>query len=251
MVIFRNIPNMIKLFRSVRIFNFYAKDILVARDAGDPVAEREAIAYSTHIWASKVAEMYHLEFDIKGKENIPEEDGCVFISNHQGYADIVAMFMALEGKQIGFIAKDSLEKLPYFGKWIKNIRGIYIHRGNAREALKTIQDGVNSIKEGFNLVIFPEGTRSQGPSMAHFKGGSFKLATKAKAPIVPVTINGSYRAFEEKGMMAPAKITVVIHPAIQTKNLDRKALGEMEQSVEDTIRTTLTQLVADESGNKK
>jgi len=247
MKLLRNLPNLIKLFRSVRIFNFYAKDITAAREEGDPVKEREAIAYSTHIWASKVEELYHMSMDIRGRENIPAEDGCVFISNHQGYADIIAMFLALEGKQIGFIAKDSLEKAPYFGKWIKNIRGIYIHRGNAREALKTIQEGVATLKEGFNLVIFPEGTRSQGPEMAHFKGGSFKLATKTKAPIVPVTINGSYRAFEEKGIMCPAKITVVIHPAIQTKDLDRKALNDMEANVEDTIRTTLEQLVAEEN----
>ena len=246
MNVLRNLPNLIKLLRSVRIFNFYAKDITAAKNEGDVAKEREAIAYSTHIWASKVEELFHLSFDIRGRENIPSEDGCVFISNHQGYADIIAMFLALEGKQIGFIAKDSLEKAPYFGTWIKNIRGIYIHRGNAREAMKPIQEGAETLQKGFNLVIFPEGTRSQGPVMGQFKAGSFKLATKAKAPIVPVTINGSYKAFEEKGVMRPAKITVVIHPAIQTKDLDRKGLHDMETNVEETIRTTLSQLVAEE-----
>ena len=61
----------------------------------------------------------------------------------------------MDGKQVGFIAKDSLEKMPYFGKWIKAIRGVFIKRGDAREALKSIQAGVQTLKEGFSLVIFP------------------------------------------------------------------------------------------------
>jgi 1-acyl-sn-glycerol-3-phosphate acyltransferase len=246
MKVIRNIPNFIKVFRSIRIFDFYAKDITAARNEGDPVKEREAIAYSTHIWASKVAEMFDMKIEVEGRENIPEKDGCVFISNHQGYGDIIALFLALEGRQIGFIAKDSLESMPYFGKWIKNIRGIYIKRGNAKEALQSIQNGAKTVKNGFNLVIFPEGTRSRGPVMGEFKGGSFKLATKAKAPIVPITINGTYKMYEETGLIKPCNVKVVIHPAVDTSALDRKQLGEMEHQVEATIRTTLEELVKEE-----
>jgi 1-acyl-sn-glycerol-3-phosphate acyltransferase len=242
MKLIRNLPNFIKLFRSIRIFDFYAKDITAARKAGDPVREREAIAYSTHIWASKVAEMYKMEVEVEGKENIPEKDGCVFISNHEGYGDIIALFLALEGKQIGFIAKDQLESMPYFGKWIKNIRGIYIKRGSAKESLKSIQEGAKTVQNGYNLVIFPEGTRSHGPKMGDFKPGSFKLATKAKAPIVPITLNGTYHMYEEEGLIRPCKVKVVIHPAVETAGLDRHQLSEVEKHVESTIRTTLEEL---------
>ena len=93
----------------------------------------------------------------------------------------------------------ALSKIPIFGKWVTRIRGIYIHRGDARASLKTINEGVEYLKQGFSLVIFPEGTRSRSSAMAEFKHGSFKLATKARVPIVPVTLNGGYHTYEETG----------------------------------------------------
>ena len=169
MKLFRNIPNGIRLFRSVGIFNKHMKDIAAAREAGDNEKERELIAYWTALWVDRVIDIFDLTVNISGKENVPDNGPCVFISNHEGYGDIVVLFKALEGRQIGFIAKDALENVPYFGKWIKAIRGVFIKRGNTREALKSIQAGVDTLKDGFSLVIFPEGTRSRGPEWLSLK----------------------------------------------------------------------------------
>ena len=244
MKLFRNIPNGIRLFRSVGIFNKHIKDIEAARQAGDFEKERELIAYSTGLWVDRVIDLFDLTVNVSGRENLPESGPCVFISNHEGYGDIVVLFKALEGRQIGFIAKDALETVPYFGKWVKAIRGVFIKRGDTREALKSIQAGVETLKQGFSLVIFPEGTRSHGPRMGQFKGGSFKLATKAKVPIVPITINGSYDLFETRDIITGgAVIDVVIHPAIDTTSLDRHQIANITHEVDNTIRTTLAQLI--------
>lgn len=248
MKLFRNIPNGIRLFRSVSIFNYYLKDIYAARDAGDFAKEREIIAYATGLWVDKVADLFDMTVNVSGRENIPFNTPCVFICNHQGYADIVVMFMAVKGKQIGFIAKDSLKNVPYFGKWISAIRGVFIKRGNSREALKSIQAGAETLKNGFSLVIFPEGTRSHGKAPARFKAGSFKLATKAKVPIVPVTINGSHHMFEDRGIITGgATIDVVIHAPIDTASLDRHQIANITHEVENTIRATFDGLVAKEA----
>ena len=146
MKLLRNIPNGIKLFRSVSIFNYYLKDLEALRASGQGEKERELIAYATGLWVDKVIDIFDLTVNVSGKENIPADGPCVFIANHQGYADIVVLFKAAEGRQIGFIAKDSLQKVPYFGKWIQAIRGVFIKRGDAREALKSIQDGVQTLK---------------------------------------------------------------------------------------------------------
>lgn len=246
MKILRNIPNGYKLFRSVSIFNYYIKDIESARNNGDFEKEREIIAQSTNLWATKVTELFNINVDIKGRENIPQNQPCVFISNHQGYADIIVLFKALEGKQIGFIAKDGLKKVPYFGKWIKAIRGVFIKRGNARESLQAIKDGVELLKSGYSLVIFPEGTRSRGPVMSGFKAGSFKLATKAKVPIVPVTINGSYHVYEERELIGSGDVKVLVHPPIYTDKLDRHQTATIHTTVENTIKEGLDQLLNDE-----
>lgn len=252
MKLFRNIPNGFKLFRSVSVFNKNMHSIAAAREAGDFEKEREEIARWTGIWANNVINMFDWKVNITGKENIPQNQSCVFISNHQGYADIIVMFKATEGKQIGFIAKDNLEKVPYFGKWIYAIRGVFLKRGNARESLTSIQDGVDKLKDGFSLVIFPEGTRSRGPRMGEFKAGSFKLATKAKVPIVPITINGSYEGFEVTDVISKgANIDVVIHPPIDTASLDRHQIANITHVVENTIRESLDKLIRTREGKKE
>lgn len=244
MKVFRNLPGGFKLFRSVSVFGPAMKKIEKARNAGDIETEKAIISENVALWIHNLIDIFDLTINIEGQENIPKEDGFVFISNHQGYADIIVILHMMEGRQVGFIAKETLEKVPYFGKWIKSIRGVFIKRGDAREALKSIQEGIKTVKSGFNLVIFPEGTRSRSTKMADFKPGSFKLATKAKAPIVPVSINGTRHLFEDNCCFTNgAVIDVKIHPAIDTASLDRHEIANIHDQVENTIRESLDQLV--------
>ena len=242
MAFIRNIPTLIRVLGSISKLDSYSKGIEEARESGDAEKEREVIGNDIKLWANNVADEFQLKIEVVNPENIPEQDGCVYISNHQGYADIIALIIALDGKQLGFIAKDSLEKVPYLGKWIKLIRGLFIKRGDTREALKSLMEGVELVKQGYNLAIFPEGTRSRGPKMGKFKPGSFKLATRAKAPIVPVSISGSYKCFEEKGYWQPATIKVMIHPPIETAALSRQDIMEMEKEIPSTIQNGVSEL---------
>ncbi len=244
MKLLKNIPGGFKLFRSVRVFNRAMKEIEEVRNSGDTEKEKQLIGDYVTRWIHNLIDIFDITITVEGAENIPKDDGFVFISNHQGYADIIVILHMMEGRQVGFIAKESLEKVPYFGKWIKFIRGIFIKRGDARESLKSIQEGAKQIKQGFNLAIFPEGTRSHTTEMADFKAGSFKLATKAKAPIVPVAINGTRHLFEDNGYITNgAVIDVKILPPIDTASLDRHQLANITHEVENTIRDNLAELV--------
>ncbi|MDO4396640.1 MAG: lysophospholipid acyltransferase family protein [Clostridia bacterium] len=240
MKLIRNIPNGYKLFRSVSIFNNYLNDINKLRDAGEKEEERALIAKAVKQWIDNVFDIFDVTCNIKGQENIPMDRPCVFIANHQGYADIIVMLKAAEGKQIGFVAKDALQKLPYFGKWIKALHGVFIQRGDAKAALRSIQVGVNELKNGYSMVIFPEGTRSHCHDMGEFKAGSFKLATKAKVPVVPVTIDGSYHMFEEREIISSgATVNMIIHEPIETADMDRHEAAELPERVEKIIRDGL------------
>lgn len=247
MKFFRNIPQGYRLFRSVSVFNNCLKTIGEARSRGDIEDEKALIGEGVAKWIHRLIDLFDITIHIEGKENIPQEDGFVFISNHQGYADIIVILHIMEGRQVGFIAKDTLQKVPYFGKWISAIRGVFIKRGDTREALKSIQAGVNHLKQGFNLVIFPEGTRSQSTEMNSFKPGSFKLATKAKAKIVPVAINGTRHMFEDRGVITKgAVIDVKILPPVDPVSLDRHQTANIPHEVENTIREALHELVEKE-----
>lgn len=94
---------------------------------------------------------------------------------------------------------------------MKELQCVFIDRSNRRAAIKVIEDGVNSLKRGQSMVIFPEGTRSKGGPIVPFKSGSLRLGTRAEVPIVPVTINGTYLMLEANdGKMKQADVSLTI-----------------------------------------
>lgn len=225
--------------RHLRPFHFKIKN---HRDAGDDVKEREQILNSTTTWGKGIMKKYKIELNVSGLENIPDGP-VVFVSNHQGYADIPVYGAVISMKQIGFVAKNSLGKIPVFGEWIRDIRSVFIERDDPRSSLKTIEEGIGLLNRGFSLVIFPEGTRSKGSQMGEFKKGSLRLATKPGIPVVPVTLNGTYHVFEEKGhVQSGAKVDFFIHPAIETKELSKQEANNLAEKVEEIIKTKLEEI---------
>jgi 1-acylglycerol-3-phosphate O-acyltransferases len=226
------------IWSGIKFLPFRSK-IKKVRAAGDQAEETRLIAEVTARWSAYVSKHFDIRYEITGKENLPE-GSCVFIANHQAYFDIMALLYAVSGKQTGFIAKNEFSKVPLLGKWIYATRGLFIKRGDVRESLKTINEGAELINQGFSLVIFPEGTRSQKREIADFKPGSFKLATKAKAPVVPIVIDGTYKVFEQKRKVSKGEtVRVTILPAIDTASLDRKSLAALPNQIEETIKERL------------
>ncbi len=222
-------------FTLVSLFS-YKRRIETAKKQGNSEEERKAIADACHFWSDKIIKHFNTDIKVVNSENLPEEGPVVYVCNHQSYADILTMLNVIK-HQIGFIAKEELTKIPVFAKWILRIRSLFIIRGDARESLKTINDGAEMIKQGYSLVIFPEGTRSRSSRMGTFKPGSLKLATKAKAKIVPITINGSYKMYEETGRVTKnTTIEVIVHQPVDTASMDRKELAELSDRIETTIK---------------
>lgn len=242
MQIMKNLPGLGVILRAFLGVRKYEKPLRDARAAGELEQEQALILQACQQFSRQVADGLAVKVNIINPENLPKNGPAVYISNHQSYADILVFLYAIDRHQVSFIAKDSLKTVPFVGAWIDRIRGIFIHRGDARAALTTINEGVDYLKQGFSLVIFPEGTRSQGHEMADFKPGSLKLATKARVPLVPVTIDGSYRIFEETGRITKGMtVDFLVHPPIDTASLTRQELAELPQQVEETVRAGLAQ----------
>lgn len=226
------IPFATWMYLNLRTLSVYKKGIAKARD---PEEERENILGATRTWGQNVTKKMNLNITVEGQTSLPEGP-VVFASNHQGYADIVAFCVAVQNKQFGFLAKKDLFDLPVFGRWIKRVRSVFLERDDARASLKAIEQGIEYLEEGFSLVVFPEGTRSKGSEMGEFKKGSLRLATKLGLPVIPITISGTWRAYEEFGYIKPAKAHFYIHPAIETKGLDRKQASNLASVVEGIVR---------------
>lgn len=202
--------------------------------------ERAAFKYSQKVferWAFFTANIIGMEIESVGKENIPDET-CVFMANHQSMLDIPALKIA-SGNNMAFIAKKELLKVPVIGYWINRSMSVPLNRDNPREAVRVISEGVKNVKNGYNMAIFPEGTRSEDCTISEFKKGSMKLATKAKAPIVPVTIIGTRACFEKNRKYLPGKIKVVFSEPIYTKDLTKEEEAELNVRVREVVESKM------------
>jgi 1-acyl-sn-glycerol-3-phosphate acyltransferase len=244
MKIIPNLTSLIKAYYALKYLTEHKKEIEQARAAGDIEREKQAILEATTTWGKKLAALFGATITVYGKENLPKKGPVLYISNHQAAADIVVLCAALDSIQFSFITKAELAKVPLYGKWIDRVRAIFLMREDPRSSLQSIKNGIEYLEMGFSLLVFPEGTRSRGIKMGEFKPGAFKLATKPGVPIVPVTINGTYRTYEDTGIMTGAPVQVMLHPAIATKGLTRDQERDLPDQVKAVIQEGLDKLVA-------
>jgi 1-acyl-sn-glycerol-3-phosphate acyltransferase len=238
MKLLKNIPFALWMYSTLWSLRQGKNEIRRCRREGDAEKEREAIFSVCSSWASNVLAHYGVEVETEGLENVPPGP-VLFVSNHQGYADIIVFLSVINNKQIGFVAKDSLRWTPIFGGWIERIRSIFLLREDSREAVRVFQEGERLLREGYSLVIFPEGHRSKSDGMNPFKRGSIRLATKTGVPIIPVSIRGTWRLYEAQGEPKSGKVQFHIHPAAPTAGLSRQEIAGLAAQVEARIRSKI------------
>jgi 1-acyl-sn-glycerol-3-phosphate acyltransferase len=192
-------------------------------------------------WGRLIVFLSGCKVTVSGRENIPQEGGLCLVSNHGSIFDIV-LILGYTGRPFGFIAKKELSYIPFFNIWIPLLGGFFIDRKNARKAVKTINRGIDRIKAGGAMIIFPEGHRSRGQGLLPFHPGSLKLATQAGAPIVPVAISGSYDVFERNYRLNAVPIGLSFGPPIPTGDL---AMGDRKQVLADRIRDNIAGMLED------
>lgn len=190
-------------------------------------------------WAKPFLKLSKTNVKVYGEENLPKDGAVLFVSNHQSNIDI-PLLMCFIDKPKGFIAKIEIKKVPMIRTWMEWMGCVFMDRSSLKKSAAAIIEGVKILKSGQSLVIFPEGTRSKGAPMAEFKAGSFKLATKAKVPIVPITINGSYKVMEgNKYLIKPATVELYIHKPIFTDNITKEEELELPKKVQKIVASKL------------
>ncbi len=194
----------------------------------------------TSNWTRKLLKILNVKVNVHGKENLPKDKNVLFIGNHQGNFDIPIYISCIDIPK-GFVAKIELTKMAGVKNWMEYMNCIFMDRSSIRKAGEAIITGINSLKSGNSLVVFPEGTRSKGDKMGEFKAGSFKLATKSKVPIVPVTMNGSYKIMEGNSNkhLTSATVDIYIHPMIETANLSKEEQADLPEKVKSIIGSKL------------
>lgn len=170
-------------------------------------SEKEMYAHIQHIMqlANKAG---NVTIEVHGRENIPAEDGFVMYSNHQGMFDVMAIVSDMP-RPMSAVYKKELKDIPLIREVATCLKGFAMDREDVRQSLEVIRNVTKELQAGRNYIIYPEGTRSRsGNQMGEFHHGSFRCATAAKCPILPVCVIDTYKVLDQKGSQP---ITVQMH----------------------------------------
>ena len=180
----------------------------------------------------------NVTIEVHGRENLPDKSGFMFFPNHQGLYDVLAI---VEACPIPFsvVAKKEIKDIQFLKQVIACMKGYLMDRDDIRQSMKIIMDVTNEVKKGRNYVIFPEGTRSKEGNQVHsFKAGSFKAATKAECPIVPVALINSFKPFDTN-TISPVTVQVHFLPPLLYDEYKEMKTKEIADKVQKQIQQVI------------
>ena len=202
-------------------------------------ADRWRFISSLASWAVPLLTFSRTEMD--GLEKLDKENiemGVIY-ANHHSIFDIFALLKTVK-RQHAYIAKKEVGNIFLLSRGMRLIRCGFLDRDNPRAAVKTISEAVKTVKENILMVIFPEGTRAINAPLGTFKAGSFKVATKAKAAIVPMTIYNSQMV--GKKWPLPTKIKIKVHDPIEYEEYKDMDTSKIAAMVEKIVKQDLLKL---------
>ena len=146
----------------------------------------------------RLSDSFNVEYHVEGLENLPKGKYCL-VSNHLSAYDPLSLICVLE-EPCTFVSKKELRKAPFAGKVIVGIDGLFIDRKDIKQSLRIMMAVENDLKSDShkNWIIYPEGTRNKDvmKNMMMFHHGTFRPASKAGVPIVPVATYGTFRVLK-------------------------------------------------------
>ena len=203
-----------------------------------PIRGRHLLA---SIWCSSVLGWLRIccgvRYQIEGLENLPK-DPVVILANHQSTWEAILFYKLVF--PVSPILKKELLNIPLWGWAMRLQKPIAIDRSKPREAVKSLlSQGVDRIRNGNSVIIFPEGTRSEFPTVKRFSKGGVKLAIAAGVDIVPIAHNAGYCWPARKFIKQPGLIKVVIGSKIPTESAD---VNHLSKEIENWVTQQVASL---------
>ncbi len=151
-----------------------------------------------------------------GRRNIPSSGGAMLISNHLSHLDVFVLGIPLE-RPLNYVARSTLF-LPILGRLIRSVGGFPIQReGMGAEGLK---ETLRRLRNGGIVALFPEGTRSVDGELGELKPGIAVLVTRARVPIIPAAVAGTFEAWpRSRPYPRPGSLHVHYGPPIEPADL--------------------------------
>ena len=189
----------------------------------------------------------HMKRDVVGVENIDTNQPYVIVINHTSMMDIMSIYpLPLVFK---WVSKREVYRIPMVGRLLYMHGDIVINRASTKEAMQLVHTrGMEWLKKGASVSIFPEGTRSKDGEIHNFKAGAFILAKDAEVPILPVVVEGTNNMVRNRIFMNwKNRITIKVLPPVSKEDVVSRPIKEVMAEVRESMVETLAELRA----NKK
>lgn len=170
--------------------------------------------WPAHYWSRCVCALWFVRVKVVGRDNIDPCHSYVFVANHQGAFDIWAIYGYLN-HNFKWLMKKGLEKIFLVGHACRCAGHVFVDDSKLASIRETIDEAEHTLKDGMSVVIFPEGSRTHDGRMIPFKRGAFMLAAEFRLPVVPITIDGAFKAMPRSTYnVTPTTITLTIHKPV-------------------------------------
>ncbi|MBI1761211.1 MAG: 1-acyl-sn-glycerol-3-phosphate acyltransferase [Acidobacteria bacterium] len=172
---------------------------------------------------------------VTGLENLDPNQNYMFAANHQSNIDPPLLFAYL-GHDVGFLAKKELTRIPIMKQGFPLAHVIPIDRSSREQAITSTRQAAEKLRQGYSIMVHPEGTRSFDGRVLDFKKGVFYMALAAGVPIVPVAVNDT-RLVMRKGMHTcyPGDVYMEILPPVSTAGYTEDTVQQLIERVRQPI----------------
>jgi len=196
------------------------------------------------VWGAKV--ICRIRWQTRGTENLPDGP-AIILSKHQSAWETL-YFPAYLPREVCFVYKKELHRVPFFGWGLALLRMIPIDRARGRDAFEqVVKLGRQRLDEGRWPLLFPEGTRIAPGKTGRFKMGGALLAARTGAPVIPVAHNAGECWPRNAFIKQPGTITLSYGPPIEVAGLSPEAINQRAQAwIEAEMRRLSPQRYGDD-----
>lgn len=176
---------------------------------------------------------------IRGKERLDWSRPTLYVANHLSTFDIFVLFCL--NSRFHWISKRSNTWIPALGLNMILCRTIFLDRESPKDILAMVKQSVKRLEEGISLLIFPEGERSLTGHLNPFLGGAFSIAKRARVPIQPIVITGTYQVLKRySALLNPVgRMSVTVLDPIPAEQVDALSTEELSKLVHNRMAEAL------------
>src|SRR5215469_1552533 len=198
-----------------------------------------SLLYRVAMWiANAGVRAAGIKIKVTGLENVPAGRPCIFMCNHVSNLDPPVVLPVLPGRS-SVLLKQELMSIPILGRAMRMGQFIPVERGGKRDAAQaSVVAAGEALRDGLNILVFPEGTRSRDGRLQPFKKGPFYLAMETQAAVVPVAISGTEKMMRKgSAAITPGVARVHVLPVIESSAFETRE--ELLRAVRQEIAEAL------------